>query len=114
KVGVSLVLLVGAGLFLRTLFNLRTQDVGYDPNRLVMMWLDPVSAGYRGDDIGRVCKNILDRIAVLPGVRNATFSENGLFYGPESRTKLEIAGFARGSEEDKRSRLERVGPGYFS
>ena len=114
QVGVSVVLLVGAGLFLRTLFNLRTQDVGYDPNRLVMMWLDPVSAGYRGDDIGRVCKNILDRIAVLPGVRAATFSENGLFYGPESGTKLEIEGFAPGSEEDKRSRFDQVGPGYFS
>ena len=40
--------------------------------------------------------------------------ENGLFYGPESGTKLEIEGFAPGSEEDKRSRFDQVGPGYFS
>jgi predicted permease len=114
QVGVSVVLLVGAGLFLRTLFNLRTQNVGYDPNRLVMMWLDPVSAGYRGDDIGRVCKSILDRIAALPGVRAATFSENGLFYGTESRTTLEVEGYTPGSEDDKRSHFDQVGPGYFS
>jgi len=114
QVAVSVVLLVGAGLFLRTLFNLRTQDVGYDPDRLVMMWLDPVSAGYQGDDIGRVCKNILDRIAVLPGVRAATFSENGLFFGTESWTMLEVEGFTPGSEEDKRSHFDQVGPGYFS
>ena len=79
-----------------------------------MMWLDPVSAGYRGDDIGRVCENILERVAALPGIRAATFSENGLFHGPESRTKLEVEGFTPGSEDDKRSHFDQVGPGYFS
>ena len=114
QVAVSIVLLIGAGLFLRTLYNLKAQDVGYNPDHLVMMRLDPVSAGYRGDEIGRVCKNLLDRIAILPGVRAATFSENGLFLGPESRTKLEVEGFTAGSEEDKRSRFDQVGPRYFS
>src|SRR5207237_3374185 len=75
QVAVSMVLLIGAGLFLRTLYNLKTQDVGYNPDRLVLMRIDPISAGYHGDEIGRVCQNLLDRIRRLPEVRAATFSE---------------------------------------
>ena len=79
SVAVSMLLLIGAGLFLRTLYNLKTQDVGYNPDHLLIMRVDPVSAGYRGDDVGRAMKNLLDRIRALPGVRSVTFSENGLF-----------------------------------
>jgi predicted permease len=114
QVAVAMVLLISASLFVRTLYNLRTQDVGYDPDHLVMMGVDPISAGYRGDDIGRVCQTILDRIAVLPGVRCATFSENGLFSGTESSTDVSVEGFRPGSEEEQRARFDQVGPGYFS
>jgi predicted permease len=114
QVAVAMVLLVSASLFLRTLYNLRTQDVGYDTEGVVMMAVDPISAGYRGDDIGRVCKTILDRVAVLPGVRSATFSENGLFSGTESSTRVSVEGFTPSSEEGRFARFDQVGPGYFS
>jgi predicted permease len=114
QVAVAMILLISASLFLRTFYNLRNQDVGYDPERVVMVQLDPISAGYRGDDIGRVCKTILDRISALPGVRSATFSENGLFSGTESTTRVEVEGFTAGSEEGKFARFDQVGPGYFS
>jgi predicted permease len=114
QVAVSVVLLIGAGLFLRSLHFLKTQDVGYNPEHLVMMRLDPVSAGYRGDDIGRVCRNLQERIRILPGVQDATFSENGLFHGPDSATLLDVEGFTPGTEWDKRAQYDQVGPGYFS
>jgi len=74
----------------------------------------PGERGLSGDDIGGVCKRLLDRVALLPGVRAATFSENGLFFGPESMTKVDVEGFTPGSEEDKRNLFDQVGPGYFS
>ena len=114
QVAVSMVLLIGAGLFLRTLYNLKTQDVGYNPDHLVIMRVDPISAGYHGDDIGRVCKNLLDRIAALPGIRAATFSENGLFSRTESGAHLDVEGFTPGSEDDRLARFDQVGPGYFT
>jgi predicted permease len=115
QIPISMVLLTGAGLFLRTLHNLRTQDVGYDAERLLVMRLDPVTGGYRGENIGRICKTILDRIAALPGVRAATFSENGLFYGPESTTLLGIEGFSPQSKwQDRVAHFDQVGPGYFT
>ena len=114
QVAASVVLLVTAGLFLKTLSNLRDQDVGYSPEHLIMMRLDPVSAGYRGEAIGRVCTKILERVVVLPGVRAATYSENGLFFGTESRTKVDVEGFVPGSEDDQRNFFDQIGPGYFS
>jgi hypothetical protein len=113
QVAVAIVLLISASLFMRSFYNLRTQDVGYNPESLVMIQLDPISAGYRGNDIGRVCETILDRIAVLPGVRSATFSENGLFSGTESSASVEMDGFTPDSEEGKFARFDQVGPGYF-
>ncbi len=114
QVSVSLLLLIGAGLFLRTLYNLQSQNVGYNPERLVLLRLDPISAGYRGDDIGRVCKNLLDRIAALPGVRAATFSENGLFSGTDSGTGIDVEGFTPSGPDDKNARFDQIGPGYFT
>ena len=53
QIAVSLLLLIGASLFLRTLHNLKAQDVGYNPDGLVVMRVDPVSAGYHGEEVGR-------------------------------------------------------------
>src|SRR5437016_3219991 len=114
QVSTSLLLLIGSGLFLRTLYNLKSQNVGYNPEHLVLMRMDPISAGYRGDDIGRVCKNVLDRIASLPGVRAATFSENGLFSGTESGGGIDVEGFTPSSDEDHNARFDQVGPLYFT
>jgi len=114
QVAVSMLLLIGASLFLRTLYNLKTQDVGYNPDHLVIVRIDPVSAGYRGDDVGRAMKNMLDRFRALPGVRSATFSENGLFSGTESGARLQIEGFQAASDKDREARFDQIGPDYFS
>jgi predicted permease len=114
QVAVSLVLLIGAGLFIRTLYNLQAQVVGYDPEALVLMGVDPIAAGYRGDDIGRACVELMQRLAALPGVRTVTFSENGLFTGTESASEIEVDGFAPAARDDRNTRFDQVGPRYFT
>lgn len=114
QVAVSLVLLVGCGLFLRTLYNLKTTNLGYDPTGLVMLRVDPVAGGYTGDEISRAVLELKDRFAALPGVRSATFSENGLFSGVESGTPIDFEGFKPASEEDRNVRFDQAGPGYFT
>ena len=114
QVAVSMLLLIGAGLFLRTLYNLKTQDVGYNPDHLVIMRVDPVSAGYRGDDVGRAMKTLLDRVRALPGVRSATFSENGLFSNTESGEYVDVEGFSPASDKDREVRFDQIGPDYFN
>jgi predicted permease len=114
QVAASLVLLVGAGLFVRTLMNLKAQPVGYDPRGLVLARVDPVGAGYKGDEIGRKCVELMKRLAALPGVERVTFSENGLFSGTESASLIEIPGFPHKARDDQRARFDQVGPGYFT
>jgi predicted permease len=114
QVALSLVLLIGAGLFVRTLRNLKTLDLGYPRENIVMMRIDPVTAGYRDERISDVCQRLLERIRSLPGVKAATLSENGLFSGTESRTRIEIEGFTPASPRDMSARFDQVGPGYFT
>jgi len=114
QIAVSLVLLVACGLFLRTLYNLKTQTVGYDRNGLILVRVDPVAAGYLGDDIGRSMVALMHRLTELPGVRSATFSENGLFSGTESGTPIEAEGFSPSSDDDRVARFDQAGPGYFT
>jgi predicted permease len=114
QVAVSMLLLIGAGLFLRTLHNLKTFDVGFNPDQLLIMRVDPVSAGYRGDDVGRAMKNLLDRVRALPGVHSATFSENGLFSGAESGDNVDVEGFTPASDKDRECRFDQIGPDYFT
>jgi predicted permease len=114
QVAVSMLLLIGAGLFLRTLYNLKTQQVGYNPDRLTILRVDPVSAGYRGDAVGRAMVELLHRVRTIPGVREATFSENGLFSGTESGGHVDIEGFTPASDKDRETRFDQIGPEYFS
>ena len=99
---------------MRTLYNLKHEDVGYDRENLLLMCMDPISAGYRRDDIGRVCQRVLDRVRNIPGVRAATFSENGLFSGTESGGGVDVEGFTPSSDHDRTCRFDQAGPGYFT
>jgi predicted permease len=114
QVAFSMLLLIGAGLFLRTLYNLQTQEVGYNPDHLVILRVDPVSAGYRGDAVGRTMVELLHRVRTLPGVRSATFSENGLFSGTESGDHITVEGYTPGSDKDREARFDQIGPEYFT
>ena len=115
QIAVSLMLLIGASLFLRTLYNLKTQDVGYNPDGLVLMRVDPVSAGYRGEQVGRSMAGLLDRVRALPGVRVATFSENGLFSRTDSQEGLEnVEGFTPHSDQEMETYFDQIGPLYFT
>jgi predicted permease len=111
----SLLLLMGAGLFVRSLQNLETLDLGYDRDSLVLVKLDPVGAGYQGEKLLRTFpRDIVDRLKSLPGVTAVSYSENGIFSGTESDTTVHIEGF-QGTEEDGSLGVayDRVGPEYF-
>jgi len=71
QVALSLVLLSGAGLFAKTLRNLRTMDIGYDRQGVLMADLDPRQAGYRGDGILQFYDELLGQVRQIPGVEAA-------------------------------------------
>src|SRR6185503_11751208 len=88
QVALSLLLLAGAGLFVRSLRNLRTADLGYDSAGLLMLGVDPASAGYSGDRLAPLVVDLLTRLQAVPGVASVSVSENGIFSGTESGTAI--------------------------
>jgi predicted permease len=114
QVALSTTLLFGMALFTRTLYNLRMQDLGYSPERLVTARIDPIGAGYKGDDIGQIAQRVLEKLRTLPGINAVSYSDNGLFADRESGTRVRVNGFVPSSPKDSTARFDQVGPGYFS
>jgi predicted permease len=73
QVALSLLLLVGAGLFIRTLYNLQHVNLGFAQENLLLFRLQPELAGYKDDRLVQFYEQLLDRLDRLPGVRAATF-----------------------------------------
>jgi predicted permease len=95
QVAISLVLLVGAGLFLRTIQNLRHVDVGFDPQQLLLVPIRPVLNGYDQTRIATLYAQLLERLPSVAGVRTATLSTPALLSGSMNLTGIFIQGRAR-------------------
>jgi predicted permease len=112
QVALSVVILVGAGLLLRTLANLRAIPAGFNTDNLVLFALNPGLAGYKQPAISRLYEQLSSEFAALPGVGAVTYSSVPLLDGSLSMTSFEIPG-----SEDKESvgcDVMAVGPEYFS
>jgi predicted permease len=81
QVSTSLILLVGAGLFVQTLRNLKKQDLGIDREHLLLAWTAPGQTGRQARALGDFCRTAMDRISNLPGVRSVSASNRGLVEG---------------------------------
>ena len=112
QVSLSVVLLVGASILVRSLRNLESVDVGFDRDHLVIADLDINARGYVGTTLYNLAYALRDRVAALPGVRDATFSENGIFTGSDSHTTIEVSGFIARTADDTMIAYDNVGAGY--
>ena len=74
QVAISMLLLAGAGLFIRTLYNLQRVDLGFNPEKLLIFTLHPEDAGYKDDRLLRLYQQLFDRLDQLPGMQSATFA----------------------------------------
>jgi predicted permease len=113
QVALSLLLTVGAGLFLRTLRNLQQIDLGYERDHLLMMSLDGGAAGYKDAGLTQLWRNVLTRLGNVPGVQSVSLSTNGLFSGSESGARIQPEGYTSKGGRDLGSRFDQVGPNYF-
>jgi len=74
QMAVSLLLVIGAGLFVRTLTNLHAIDVGFNRENLLLVSLNGRQAGYKDPSLARFYAGLLDRFREIPGVRAASAS----------------------------------------
>jgi predicted permease len=92
QVAISLVLLIGAGLFLRTVDNLRRVDVGFNPNNLVIFRVNPQLNGYEQTRIASLYDQMVQRLLGVPGVRSVTLSNPPMLSGGVNSTALLVHG----------------------
>jgi predicted permease len=114
QVSVSLVLLVAAGLFAHSLARLSEVNLGYKTERLLLFRVRPVPAGYKDAAIPRVFQDLLDKFKAVPGVSAVSLSANGLFSHAESGDPISVEGYTPQPGELIHSRMDEVGPDYFS
>jgi predicted permease len=111
QVALAIVVLVGAGLLVRTLANLRNIDVGFDAHNILIFGINPELVGYKGAQVDSFYRDLQGRLAETPGVKSASYSmlpllNNGLmvmsFHWP-------------GTPEDQNSDADTlgVGPNFF-
>jgi predicted permease len=112
QVSLSLMLLAGAGLLVRSLRGLDTMDVGLARERLLIVDVDLVRRGYDSARVATLATDLAARIRKVPGVSAVTFSENGIFSGTESNNSLQVEGFRASSAQDTSAFYDQVGPGY--
>ena len=113
QVALSLTLLVGTSMLVRSTRALSTIDSGLARDRLLIVTIDAAPTGLDSDRLAQLSRELLERVRRIPGVTQASFSENGIFSGTESFTNLQVQGFTPRTEADTNSNYDRVGPGYF-
>ncbi len=114
QVAVSLILLVAAGVFVRSLARLSEVKLGYRSENLLLFRVDASAGGYKGAAATRLYKDLLDKFSAIPGLRGVTVSHNGVFSGSESADPVAVEGYTPKPDEDMQSRMDHVGPSYFS
>jgi predicted permease len=92
QVALSLVLLIGAGLFTQTLINLQNVDLGFNRENLVTFGLNPRPNNYKGEQITQLYKRLLERIEAIPGAQSATLSQYPLLSGSRDDSPISVEG----------------------
>ena len=110
QVALSIVLVAGSVMFLRTLTNLASQPLGFRAEGLLRVELEP-ERGYR--PAAAVFPTLLDRVAALPGVTAATTVVGGTLANIGGVYGLQFEGFTLRGEQDGRARADWVGPEYL-
>lgn len=114
QIGLSLLLLVGAGLFARTLANLKSVDVGFVPEHLLTFQLDPHLAGYQSAAIAPLYKRLIDTLSSQPGVQSVGMTDDPVLANSNDTFNINVPGYQAQEGERNSFEWERVTPGYFS
>lgn len=114
QIALSVMLLGGAGLFVRTLENLRHQQVGFDTGNLATFSLDPTLSGYGEDRTPRVVNNVLDALGRVPGVSVVAATTDPELAGNSNRSSFTLQGYKPAEDEHVNFEEPWITAGYFA
>ena len=115
QVALSVMLLVAAGLFLRTLQRMQSTDLGFDPSGVQVTSLELFTSGYDRERGFAFYRELLERASGMPGVEQASLVRRvPLGFGGSSSTSFEVDGYVAAKDAENWANFNTVGPGYFS
>jgi predicted permease len=112
QVALSLLLLVGAGLFTRSLMNLRKLDPGFRTANLVVFTIDASRNGYSQPRVHQLYEEIQNRLASVPGVASASLAAIVPLSGDNSINTIQVEGYEPKTDENMNPNFNEVSPGY--
>ncbi len=113
QIGLSVLLLVGAGLFVRTMQKLRSVDVGFNTTHLVTFGINPKLAGYAPAAIPPLQQRAIETLAALPGVQVVGASTLAQLAGDNHGGNVTVTGFTPPADDQFDVEKEWVSPTYF-
>jgi macrolide transport system ATP-binding/permease protein len=115
QVSLSLLLLVGAGLFVRTLTNLENVNTGFNERNLLLFGINPTQGGYKGQRLAEFYQELMRRAAAQPGVRSVTMSDATLIGGGASTLETFIQNPPKTADQGGGviAHVNEVGPHFF-
>ena len=113
QVALSFLLLFGAGLFVRSLQNLKTTDTGVALDNLVTFQLSPALSGYTNERAVQFYGQLLERLRSAPGIRSAGMTSVPILSGDEWDSSMSVEGHRAADGEDMQAFMNALSPGYF-
>ena len=115
QVALSLLLLIGAGLFLRSLKNLSNLGPGFSAERLVGFNIDPSLNGYTPQRINSFYQELTDNLGAIPGVKSVAVASMRIMEDNEWDSGLTAEGYSPTKPDDHpQAYMNQIGPGYFA
>jgi len=114
QMALSMALLTSAGLFIKSLYNVSRVDLGLDVEHVVTFRVSPRMSGYTAEKSKQLFERLEESLKAQPGVRGVTASMVPLLSGNNWGTDVRVQGFESGPDIDSNSRLNTIGPDYFS
>ena len=114
QIALSMALLVGAGLFIKSLVNVSRVDLGLRTENVVTFGVSPVLNGYEPERTLALFQQAEAELAALPGVTGVTAAMVPVLGGSNWGTDVAVEGFQRGPDIDSNARYNEVGPAYFT
>jgi predicted permease len=114
QVALSLMLLIGAGLFARSLYNVKNIDAGFHTDHLISFAVQPSLNGYSQERMRSLFDRLQENIARRPGIRAASMAEIALLAGDNESGSIEVEGYTAKEDEDMNVAINKIGPGFFA
>ncbi|HEY2379068.1 MAG TPA: ABC transporter permease [Gemmatimonadaceae bacterium] len=113
QIALSMWMLIGGGLLVRSMQQLLHSDLGMDRDHVVAVRVRTARSQYVGARLAQFRRDLVDRVARLPGVDAAAFADHGLFSGGACGRHVDVSGFIPQADSERQVACDNVGPNFF-